>query len=482
MPNPKVSRPVIVWFRQDLRLADNPALSAAIATGKPVIAAYILDDANAGEWTMGGASRWWLHHSLAALGESLAACGVRLTLREGDPERILRDLIDKTGADTVVWNRLYEPWARERDGALKTCLSEMGIQARSYNGALLREPWTVESKSGGPYKVFTPYWRAASDKDADFELLDPPASITTYVGELTSDSLDDWKLNPSDPDWAAGFGEVWSPGEAGAADRLAVFVKGGIRGYSERRDIPGEPGTSRLSPHLHYGEVSPRQVWMALKNACAEGVDADKFRAELGWREFAHHLLHYFPSLPEENFQEKFDRFPWRDDEAGFQAWTRGRTGIPIVDAGMRELWATGWMHNRVRMIAGSFLVKNLLISWRRGETWFWDTLVDADLANNAAGWQWIGGSGADAAPYFRIFNPVSQGERFDPDGRYVRHWCPELDALPNALIHKPWTASRLELEYAGIRLGETYPEPIVDLGETRKRALAAFAQTKDAA
>jgi len=358
----------------------------------------------------------------------------------------------------------------------------MGVRAASYNGALLREPWTVETKTGGPYKVFTPYWRAAGDAKADFNPLEAPSAINALKDAPRGDALTDWKLTPSTPDWASGFEDRWTPGEAGAREALTIFLRSRIDGYGEKRDIPGVTGTSRLSPHLHFGEISPRRIWMNLKASKAPDEDAVKFRAELGWREFAHHLLHHFPDFPEANFQEKFDGFPWRDDKAAFNAWTRGRTGVPIVDAGMRELWATGWMHNRVRMITASFLVKNLLISWREGEAWFWDTLVDADLANNSAGWQWVAGSGADAAPYFRIFNPVSQGERFDPKGAYVRQWCPELEKLPNSLIHKPWTASRSELQDAGVRLGDTYPEPIVDLAETRKRALAAFETIKDAA
>ena len=477
-----LTAPAIVWFRQDLRLDDNPALSAAAQTGRPVFPVYVLDDHAPGDWAPGGASRWWLHYSLSALAQSLAERGSRLLLLRGEAGAVIRQLVERVEAGAIFWNRQYEPWARKRDTALKSALKDMGLQASSYNGALLHEPWTVETKSGGPYKVFTPYWRAAGDDSADFNLPAPPRTLRGFEPAPHGDALEDWALTPSNPNWASGFAACWTPGEAGAQEKLKAFLKSRLEGYGSKRDIPGIVGTSRLSPHLHFGEISPRRVWMALKEVRAPKSDASKFRAELGWREFAHHLLHHFPDFPEANFQEKFDAFPWRDDKTALRAWTRGRTGIPIVDAGMRELWATGWMHNRVRMITASFLVKNLLISWRHGEAWFWDTLVDADLANNSAGWQWVAGSGADAAPYFRIFNPVSQGERFDPDGRYVRRWCPELENLPNTLIHKPWTANRSDLEDAGVRLGQTYPQPIVDLAETRKRALAAFESIKDAA
>lgn len=474
--------PALFWFRNDLRLSDNPALLAAAASKRPLIAVYILDDENAGQWAMGGASRWWLHHSLAKLAQDLEALGGELVLRRGEGAKVLSNLIEETGPSAVYWNRAYEPWAINRDKQIKATLNGSGVEARSFNGALIVEPWDISTKQGKPYKVFTPFWRALK---ADHAPAEPAGRVDKVVFGTPpkSDRLENWNLLPSKPDWAGGIRETWSPGEAAAQGRLGAFIQHRMSRYDSARNLPGVSGTSGLSPHLHFGEISPRQVWHAVRGGVGgDSEDADSFLSEIAWREFSYNLLFHFPDLPEKNFQPKFDAFDWSGSDEAFEAWTNGRTGYPIVDAGMRELWATGWMHNRVRMIVGSFLIKDLMIDWRKGEAWFWDTLVDADLASNSAGWQWVAGSGADAAPYFRIFNPVSQSEKFDPNGDYVRKWIPELKGLPKKAVHAPWTADRETLARAGIVLGRDYPKPIVDHGEARKRALAAFEKIKDAA
>lgn len=480
MPEAGGEQPVILWLRQDLRLSDNPALAAAHATKRPLILLYLLDDVTPGQWRTGGASRWWLHKSLEALTRDVEKRGGRLLLRRGTAEKEIPQLIKESGATAIHWNRCYEPYAIKRDKALKEELGKSGVEVVSHNGALLNEPWTVKTKTGDAYKVFTPYWRAAQQIQADRPLIAAPKKITPCAEELESDSLADWTLLPTRPNWALGFEAEWTPGEAGAKKALIKFLDDRLAGYSEARDMMGETGTSRLSPHLHFGEISPLQVQTAIASAAAERPqlqrDADKFLAEIGWREFSTNLLFHWPSLPEANWRDQFDAFPWRDDPEALEAWKRGRTGYPVVDAAMRELWVTGYMHNRARMIAASFLIKHLLIDWRHGEEWFWDTLLDADLANNAASWQWVAGSGADASPYFRIFNPVTQGERYDADGAYVRRWVPELSQLPDEVIHKPWEADAVTLAAAGVELGKTYPRPIVDHSAARTRALGAFA------
>ena len=463
--------PIIVWFRQDLRLADNPAIAAAVASSRPVIPLFILDEAP-GARPLGGATRWWLNRSLAALDAGLAGLGSGLILRRGDPASIISAVVAESGAVAVYWNRLYDGPSVDRDTSLKTDLTTAGIEVRSFNAGLLNEPWTVKTGQGGDFKVFTPYWRAARER-LQFVVAPPaPQRILAPTSWPRSDPLQGWRLHPTAPDWSSGF-EAWTPGEAGAASRLDQFLDSVLDGYGAARDWPALDAGSRLSPHLHWGEIGPRQIWTrAQAHVHAEergGADLDKFLAELGWREFNHQILFHKPDLPRANFRPQFDAFAWR----------RGRTGYPIVDAGMRELWTTGFMHNRVRMIVASFLTKDLLVDWREGEAWFWDTLVDADLANNAANWQWVAGCGADAAPYFRIFNPVSQGERFDPEGAYVRRWVPELVGLPDAVVHKPWVTQPAVLGRAGVRLGETYPAPIVDHAMARERALAAFAGLK---
>lgn len=470
--------PAVVWLRQDLRLADNPALRAAFDTKRPLVLLYILDDETPGRWRIGSASRWWLHKSLEALAVEAAKRGAKLVLRRGPAQRELLRLVKETSAAAVFWNRCYEPFAIARDKAIKDELTKAGVEVASSNGALLFEPWTVKTKVGEPFKVYTPFWRACLQMPSRAPL--PAAkSLHGFVGDVASDLLDSWGLLPRKPNWAKGFENGWRPGERGAHAALHAFLEDRVRDYPEARDQLGLAGSSRLSAHLHFGEISPVQVRTAIESAAAHHANvqrgADKFLAEIGWREFSTNLLFHWPMLPEENWRATFNAFPWRDDAEALEAWQRGRTGYPVVDAAMRELWSTGIMHNRARMIAASFLIKHLLIDWRRGEDWFWDTLVDADLANNAASWQWVAGSGADASPYFRIFNPVTQGERYDADGAYVRRWVPELAKLPDKFLHRPWEASAETLSDAEVVLGKTYPRPIVDHGAARARALAAF-------
>ncbi len=489
MPTDRSAPPVLLWFRRDLRLADNPALDAAQASGRPVIPVYITDDEDAGasalEWALGGAQRWWLHRSLAVLEKSLTALGSRLILQRGPAEATLAALIGETGAGAVYWNRRYEPWAMRRDEQIKAGLRQQGVEARSFNAALLREPWEVATKTGGPYKVFTPFWEALRTAGAPPVPLPAPERIPAPGSFPESDALASWGLLPTAPDWAGGLRDAWQPGEEAAQARLRDFADETVFGYHDQRDQPGTAGTSRLSPHLAFGEIGPRQIWHAVQaSALARTGDpmpkgAEVYLSEIAWREFSYHLLYHFPDLPAQPLRPEFAHFPWADDPAGLEAWQSGLTGYPIVDAGMRELWATGWMHNRVRMIVASFLIKDLLVDWRQGAAWFWDTLVDADLASNAASWQWVAGSGADAAPYFRVFNPVTQGSKFDPAGTYVRRWLPELAGLPDRVIHAPWTANPLDLAAAGVRLGRDYPEPIVDHAMARKRALERYQRMK---
>ncbi len=483
MPKSKFSNtpatPAIVWFRNDLRLADNAALRAACSTGDSVICAFILDEEEAGAWLRGGASRWWLHESLASLARSLKDKGSRLVLRRGTSTQELAVLAEQTSATTIHCTRRYEPWAIQQEQDCKAALEKRGIALKRYGGALLVEPENIATKSGEPYKVYTPFWRALSQNyDASRPDL-PPRDIPAPSRWPRSEALGDWNLQPTKPDWAKAFPDHWRPGEAGAHDRFAMFLDQAANGYTADRNRPDLVGTSRLSPHLAHGEISPRLIWYRVKSLMGERTSRSDglqtFLKELVWREFSYHLLFHFPHFPDMPFREEFADFPWRDDAKALKDWQLGLTGYPIVDAGMRELWTTGWMHNRVRMIVASFLIKDLLIPWQAGERWFWDTLVDADLASNAAGWQWVAGSGADAAPYFRIFNPITQGEKFDPHGTYVRRWVPEIGKLPNALVHRPFEADEHTLSEAGIRLGDTYPAPIVDHATARKEALKAY-------
>ncbi|MFV0276359.1 MAG: cryptochrome/photolyase family protein [Parahaliea sp.] len=476
---------VIVWFRQDLRLKDHPALRAAADSDRPVLTVYILDDDSAGRWASGGASRWWLHHSLAALAGELRQRYQRtLVLRRGEAASILVELCRRSGARAVYCSRHCEPWAAGQEQSVQRRLAAEGVELRSYPGHLLFAPETLRNRSGQPFRVFTPFWRTCLAAPEP-ELPQPaPATLGTALDDMVSDPLDSWQLRPQEPDWASTWSQYWQPGTVGATRQLAGFLRQTLPDYVQGRDWPARTLTSRLSPHLHFGEISVRAVWHACQQVARDhpslGAATDKFLSEIGWREFSHHLLHHFPDLPDTVFRRDFAAFPWRDAPAERRAWQRGQTGYPLVDAGMRELWSTGYMHNRVRMVTASFLTKHLLQHWRHGEAWFRDTLVDADLANNACSWQWVAGSGVDAAPYFRIFNPCTQGEKFDPRGEYVRRWVPELAALPERYLHRPFDAPPELLHSAGLRLGEHYPRPLVEHGFARARALAAYQSLRE--
>lgn len=466
----------ILWLRRDLRLSDNPALCRALQANS-LLPVYI-DDEEENAWPMGSASRWWLHHSLSALDGELRKLGSRLIVRRGPSLGVLREIARQTKASGVFWNRCYEPAAIQRDTEVKQALRNEGLTVESFNSALWHEPWTIVHGKEEPYRVFTPYWKVLQKRGWAEAPMAPPLALPGLATTVEGLAVAELGLLPKIA-WDAGLQAFWQPGEAGAFAKLEDFVESAVATYADRRDRPDQPGTSRLAPHLHFGEISPRQIAWALQSLLLNGESgAECLMRELAWREFAHHLLYHFPHTPQEPLNIRFQKFPWAD--SGTQAlldWQRGRTGIPLVDAGMRELWHTGWMHNRVRMVVASYLVKNLRIHWREGARWFWDTLVDADLANNTLGWQWVAGCGADAAPYFRIFNPVLQGERFDPNGDYVRRWVPELGKLPARHIHQPWQAPATLLQTCGVRLGVDYPHPGVDLKASREQALAAFKQ-----
>ena len=476
------ARPIIVWFRRELRLADHAALRAAAESGAPVLPLYVHDDETPNAWRPGGASRWWLHESLTALDASLDERGGKLVVRRGRTRDVLSALLEETNAGAVHATRSYEPFGTgcERDAA--ALCEDHGAAFRLHPGRVLFEPEDIVTKDGRPYRVFTPFWKACLKSDP------PPAPkpVPHVKSFAKADSvpLGALGLLPSKPDWAGGLRETWRPGETAAQAALTAFIDDRMSAYADRRDDLFGATTSRLSPHLHFGEIGPAQVWHAMSHAveASKGQarrSAETFLKELGWREFSYHLLHSFPGLPDTPLRPAFAQFPWRGDAAALSAWQRGQTGYPVVDAAMRQLWATGWMPNRARMIVASFLVKHLLLPWQEGEAWFWDTLVDADLANNAASWQWVAGCGADAAPYFRIFNPILQGRKFDPEGEYVRNWVPELARLPVAGIHAPWEVPPLTLASAGVELGRTYPEPIVDHAAARARALRALDKIK---
>ena len=475
----------IMWFRNDLRLSDNPALHAAANAGVPVVPLFILDDDAPGPWRPGGASRWWLDGSLAALHKSLTGLGSQLILARGKSRDVLSRIVTETGATSVYCSRAYEPWAIALESEIKGDLDKSSVALKRYRGALLFEPEALRTQQGAPFQVYTPFARAAFALNDTGAILPPPRALAKPRRWPTSDKLRDWELTPTKPHWAGGLRTAWQPGEDTARQRLEDFLADDVARYHDERNRPDVDTTSRLSPHLHHGEISVRQCWQSAHAiadrdpARARGVEV--FVKELLWREFSYHTLVHTPSLPEVPYREAFARFPWISDDKLLAHWQRGQTGYPIVDAGMRQLWTSGWMHNRVRMIVASFLVKHLLQPWQAGEAWFWDTLVDADLAANAASWQWVTGSGMDAAPYFRIFNPVKQAETFDPAGDYVRIWCPELARLSAPDIHAPWAASPATLKAAGIELGRTYPHAIVDHMAARKRALAAFEGLKRA-
>ena len=476
--------PCLVWFRDDLRLSDHPALHAAAATKRPVICLYVFDETSRepGARLIGGAARWWLAQSLRSLQKSLTAHGVPLLLRKGPAARIIAEVARESRATDVFWNAIAQAPQQVAECDVASALLDLGIEVHSFAGDLLATPELVRSKEGRGLRVFTPFWRRIQAMGAPPDPLPPPRHLRPGP-DLESETVESFDLEPTRPDWAGGLRETCTPGESAAQKRLKRFLKTGLDGYADARDRPDRDSTSGLSPHLRFGEISPRQVWHAAQFAAAErhalASDADKFLSELGWREFCRHLLYDVPDLDARNLQPSFDRFPWRNDEIGLKAWQRGQTGYPIVDAGMRQLWHTGVMHNRVRMVVASFLVKHLLIDWREGEKWFWDTLVDADAGNNPANWQWVAGCGADAAPYFRVFNPVLQGEKFDPEGIYVKQWVPELAELPKKLVHQPWQATPIELASAGITLGTTYPHPIIDHQKGRERALKAYEKVR---
>jgi deoxyribodipyrimidine photo-lyase len=460
----------LVWFRNDLRIQDNPALAMAVKNHRHLIPVYIHDQ-QTGDWSEGAASRWWRHHSLAALDKELQACGSELLLYQGDPASILGSLIQSNGITHVYWNRRYEPDSIALDRAIKSSLQEQSIEVQSFNGSLLIEPWQYLKKDDTPYRVFTPFWKALQPRLPSRPLVRVPEQLPPLpdtVSPATS-SLVDLRLLPQ-LNWDKGFYAQWTPGSNGAEQQLQQFCNEAITDYLEGRDIPSIAATSRLSPHLHFGEISPQQVWETVSQYIHQDdlpgliKGGEGFLRELAWREFSYHLLFHFPDTTAQPLNPRFNGFEWRSDYTeDLQRWQTGHTGIPVIDAGMRELWHSGWMHNRVRMLVASFLTKNLLTPWQEGTRWFWDTLVDADLANNTQGWQWTAGSGADAAPYFRIFNPVTQGERFDPQGHYVRRWVPEIASLDNKFIHQPWSSGSPPTDY---------PAPMVDLKATRERAL----------
>ena len=468
----------IMWFRQDLRLNDNPAQIEANNSGFKILPVYILDDVNSSNWKIGSASRWWLNESLEKLNDSL---NNNLCFMNGDSIKCLSNLINTYNVKSVYFNKCYEPWRKQCDERIINFLSSKGINYFQANGSLLFEPESAMKEDGTPYKVFTPYYRKGCLQNSPEPRI--PLEVPKNIKFLKHEELrlEELELLPK-KNWYKNFKDDWSPGENGAREKLNQFLQLGINDYKDGRNFPSKKNVSRLSPHLHHGEISPNTVWYEVKEK-AETMDsyrdADHYLSELGWREFSYNLLNFFPYLPKENLQKKFDNFPWEENNELLIKWQKGETGYPIVDAGMRELWKTGYLHNRVRMIVGSFLVKNLLLHWHHGQEWFWETLVDADLANNSASWQWVSGSGADAAPYFRIFNPVTQGEKFDPNGDYIKHYIPELKNLNGKFLYAPWEAPESVLQAANIELGKNYPNPIVDLKLSREKALAAFEKLK---
>ncbi len=474
-----MSEHVLVWFRQDLRIEDNPALAAALKTGRPLIPLYIYAPEEEAAWAPGGASKWWLHHALEALDEKLQECGSRLILRTGDSLEVLLDICKTHQVSDVFWNRRYEPAIIKRDAQIKQELRARDIGVESFSASLLFEPHTIQNRSGKPFRVFTPFWKHLRTLPIEAPV---PVDIKALIAPPKaprSQALQSLKLLPDIP-WDKGFYQHWDPGLKAAGTTLNEFVQQRARHYKNKRDLPAVNGTSRLSPYLHFGQLGPRQVWQAvLQTGSVDGPGEYTFLSEVGWREFAHHLIFHFPETPDQALNKSYSQFPWQPDDTYLKAWQTGQTGYPIVDAGMRQLWQTGWMHNRVRMITASFLVKHLLQPWQQGAKWFWDTLVDADLASNTMGWQWTAGCGADASPYFRIFSPMLQGAKFDSEGEYIRTWVPELKQMPAKYIHQPWEAPYGVLQQAGVKLGASYPEPVIDHKTGRERALAALSENK---
>ena len=473
----------IVWFRKDLRIADNPALYHAVSESETVLPVFIWSPQEAGEWSAGAAHRWWLHHALASLDQDLRDKGSRLLYRTGGSLDALQDLIGETHAEAVYWNKCYDPALRRRDRNVAEAFHAENTYFSTFEARLLHNPDHIETTSGGPYHVYTPFWNKLKDTLHVPPPLDPPRMGATRAPSSWPGSadLDDLGLLP-EIEWAGGLHAIWLPGEQAAHERLDHFTEHLLNDYEAARDRPARDGTSRLSPYLHHGELSPRQIWHAVNDwvqNAAMKEQAEAYLQELAWREFSYHLLYHYPETPLEPLRTKFDDFNWRHAPKQLERWQQGQTGYPIVDAAMRQLWEIGWMHNRTRMITASFLTKDLLIYWQDGARWFWDTLVDGDLANNTMGWQWTAGCGADAQPFFRIFNPVSQGKKHDPDGHYVRRWVPELADLPTEYIHTPWETPREVLEEADLTLGEDYPAPMVDHSEARDRALSAYNKIK---
>ncbi|MDX2082927.1 MAG: deoxyribodipyrimidine photo-lyase [Rickettsiales bacterium] len=466
---------IIVWLRQDLRISDNPALYEAAKFGK-VLPIFILDEAAAGEFKISGAAKVWLFYSLQNLNKSFAG---KINFYQGNAKEILAKIIKENNIAAVYWNRCYEPWRIKQDSEIKTFLKSQEILVKSFNASLLFEPWQILKSDQTPYKVFTPFYRNGCLQGQEPRKPISKPSNLDLIKDQNSQDLENLNLLPTN-NWYKKITDNWQIGENFAQEKLQNFLKNGLKNYKEGRNFPDKKNVSQLSPHLRFGEISPNQIWYEAQAYFHDqnlAKDVDHFLSELGWREFSYYLLYHFPTLPRQNFQKKFDKFPWSQNLDLFKAWKLGKTGFPIVDAGMRELWQTGYMHNRVRMIVGSFLVKNLLLHWHLGENWFWDCLVDADLANNSASWQWVAGSGADAAPYFRIFNPILQGEKFDPDGNYTRRFVPEIAKLPNKYLFKPWQAPIDILQQAKIELGKDYPKPIVDMESSRNAALNSYKQ-----
>jgi len=464
----------ILWFRKDLRLMDNPALVEANLNAE-IIPIFILDDTNPEENKMGAASRVWLYHSLKSLNISLQK---KINFYSGDPVKIISELINNYNINGVYWNRCYEPWEILRDKKIKDLLKIKKVKAKSFNGSLIREPWEVLKEDQTPYKVFTAlYKKAYLNSDIKVEVINEPTKINYSTKIFSSNTLDTLKLLPN-LSWADNIIKYWQVGEKNAHLKMTEFFKKGIDDYKEGRNFPFKKNVSRLSPHIHFGEISPKQLWVKAKSI-SSNKNTEHFVSEICWREFSYYLLYHFPNLPKDNLQKKFNNFPWKENNYYFDSWKKGKTGYPIIDAGMRELYETGYMHNRVRMIVASFLVKNLLIHWHKGERWFWDCLFDADLANNSASWQWVAGSGADAAPYFRIFNPVTQGVKFDVDGQYTKQYVPELKDMPNKYLFSPWEAPDDVLNKANVVLGGNYPKPIIDIKESREKALYSFSLIK---
>ena len=471
----KTYKKSIVWFRQDLRLADNPALSEAIRLSESIVPIFIFHKSKP---ALGEASAWWLHHSLSSLEKSLNEIDSYLVIRKGEPEEEIAKFVESENIDSIFWNRLYQPSDIKRDKKIKDRYSKTTVDVKSFNGSLLIEPWNILNSSNKPFQVFTPFWKKLNREYIPPKLLPKPKKVVSPKLKLKSIKVKELNLLPKIT-WDKEFYNQWTPGETGAKKFLDSFLSKKVDSYQEERDFPRISATSRLSPYLHFGEISPKQIWLKAEKKLETGKSIEPYLRQIAWRDFAHSMLFHFPATTNKPLREKFSKFPTIKSAKSLRAWQEGKTGYPIVDAGMRELWVTGWMHNRVRMIVGSFLVKHLLQSWQKGAEWFWDTLVDADLANNTFGWQWIAGCGADAAPYFRIFNPILQGEKFDKQGDYVKKWIPELSELPKQYLHKPWEAPKAVLLEAGIELGVDYPFPIVDHQEARARALEAYDELK---